>query len=255
MKKQPHREGFVPDTAVLISVYYVRSDSAAPAQIMADACFRLRCLLRHLDSEASARCTVDHIVYCALFRLYIQLNALELFRCVAQVILPYIFGNLNQSLSCVFLACKLNAYLSLYSSCFCCALCRRFLFSGCLCCCGLLCSCFLCCGLFLCFSCSCCFCFNCFFFCLCFNSLSLVVLRSLLPQQSQLLRFLFINGCLCYSFLHCAFSHNDLLLNTQVSILLVISLSSNYLNLVISLLLKPDIVNLSSVFTEKINAF
>ena len=138
-----------------------------------DACFRLRCLLRHLDSEASARCTVDHIVYCALFRLYIQLNALELFRCVAQVILPYIFGNLNQSLSCVFLACKLNAYLSLYSSCFCCALCRRFLFSGCLCCCGLLCSCFLCCGLFLCFSCSCCFCFNCFFFCLCFNSLSL----------------------------------------------------------------------------------
>ena len=59
----------------------------------------------------------------------------------------------------------------------------------------------------------------------------------------------------CYSFLHCAFSHNDLLLNTQVSILLVISLSSNYLNLVISLLLKPDIVNLSSVFTEKINAF
>lgn len=65
----------------------------------------------------------------------------------------------------------------------------------------------------------------------------------------------FINGCLCYSFLHCAFSHNDLLLNTQVSILLVISLSSNYLNLVISLLLKPDIVNLSSVFTEKINAF
>lgn len=65
----------------------------------------------------------------------------------------------------------------------------------------------------------------------------------------------FINGCLCYSFLHCAFSHNDLLLNTQVSILLVISLSSNYLNLVISLLLKPDIVNLSSVFAEKINAF
>ena len=34
-KKQPHREGFVPDTAVLISVYYVRSDSAAPDQIMA----------------------------------------------------------------------------------------------------------------------------------------------------------------------------------------------------------------------------
>ena len=38
-KKQPHREGFVPDTAVLISVYYVRSDSAAPAQIMATPAF------------------------------------------------------------------------------------------------------------------------------------------------------------------------------------------------------------------------
>ena len=33
-KRQPHREGFVPDTAVLISMYYVHSDSAAPAQIM-----------------------------------------------------------------------------------------------------------------------------------------------------------------------------------------------------------------------------
>ena len=67
--------------------------------------------------------------------------------------------------------------------------------------------------------------------------------------------FFFINGCLCYSFLHCAFSHNDLLLNTQVSILLVLSLSSNYLNLVISLLPKPDIVNLSSVFAEKNTLF
>ena len=38
-KRQPHREGFVPDTAVLISVYYVRSDSAAPAQIMAAPVF------------------------------------------------------------------------------------------------------------------------------------------------------------------------------------------------------------------------
>ena len=38
-KRQPHREGFVPDTAVLISVYYVRSDSAAPAQIMATPAF------------------------------------------------------------------------------------------------------------------------------------------------------------------------------------------------------------------------
>ena len=38
-KSQPHREGFVPDTAVLISVYYVRSDSAAPAQIMATPAF------------------------------------------------------------------------------------------------------------------------------------------------------------------------------------------------------------------------
>lgn len=38
-KKQPHREGFVPDTAVLISVYYVRSDSAAPDQIMATPAF------------------------------------------------------------------------------------------------------------------------------------------------------------------------------------------------------------------------
>ena len=38
-KKQPHREGFVPDTAVLISVYYVRSDSAALAQIMATPAF------------------------------------------------------------------------------------------------------------------------------------------------------------------------------------------------------------------------
>ena len=39
IKSQPHREGFVPDTAVLISVYYVRSDSAAPAQIMATPAF------------------------------------------------------------------------------------------------------------------------------------------------------------------------------------------------------------------------
>ena len=38
-KKQPHREGFVPDTAVLISVYYVHSDSAALAQIMATPAF------------------------------------------------------------------------------------------------------------------------------------------------------------------------------------------------------------------------
>ena len=88
-----------------------------------------------------------------------------------------------------------------------------------------------------------------------FASAASVLGSSVFTASLSFYGFFFINGCLCYSFLHCAFSHNDLLLNTQVSILLVISLSSNYLNLVISLLLKPDIVNLSSVFAEKINAF